>query len=87
MLTKTSSEKDIVQRISDLNLYTKMGKEITFPSDDYLLIPINRNVDSIESARIDLFVFKLIWCSYWSGDASDLNLPITNPVYRRSNTF
>lgn len=66
-LPVSATDKAIIQRIDELKLYSKMGKEIKFDSDNYLASKINRDIESIDSARqkLDQSNNKLFYSMFW----------------------
>jgi len=70
-----ASEKEIVKRISDLEMYAEMGKSKSYDSDYPHLSPVTRTVDAIRNASNQIetsdsrFFYSMFW--FWNNNSGD----------------
>tara|TARA_Y100001970_G_C14230809_1_gene858507 strand:+ start:578 stop:2389 length:1812 start_codon:yes stop_codon:yes gene_type:complete len=66
-ISTMSTQREIIQSISDSDLYTKMNKKIVFDSDKYISTDLKRTPEKIESARqkLDRDNNKLFHSLFW----------------------
>jgi len=74
-LPVTASSRDIAKRVSDLEMFAELGKEIAFPLDLIELGEIDRSLDAVKDAarQIELPEMRVFYSFLWfrCGDAVD----------------